>query len=630
MADYFLAAAGPPGESELRIVYAQPVSGRQVVQLRLERNQTLVQTNWVLPIIDVLRAKSTRGHLAVSSDQGLRLTAERTENLTEVGTAFFPRKVTCMQGAFRLTNPSWQANFRVERLPQTLQADVLHLFSIGEGIAYGSSLINYAVSGAPIGTLNVALSEEYFNVEFSGKDVRNWQKTTNGYTVQLHTPVSGAYTLLVSYERPFKSQGDTLTFTGARPLDAQTEQGHTVITSAYQFQVNREHVSPGLLPLETGEVPAEYRLFFDAPVLAAYRYTARPFDLTLALSPLEQGRSLSQVVDRASLASRVSREGQVLTDVRYFVKNSGHPHLRITLPPGTELWSAIVNGSPAVPVTDRTNSLIPLPRSSDPNALLTVDLKLASRSPKAGRIRITGPAPDAPVLLSEWRVEPENGRRLVYRGGTLQPVGGRSDSSGFAQLVGLFRQTSERERAFTMCFGALALTVVSASIWGWTARNARRRYDVRFVAGLGIGLVGFVVAGLTWLGFAALAQQHQVLVARQLQFLAPIQQGGTAATIEALNLPDHLTFWRVIGFSWPAAAAIALWVYATVRGWAAAPVWIAGWLLLCWAALRAPHGVPFLVIVVLGVYRGACCDTRVASAVARASGHGQSGRCWAR
>ena len=184
--------------------------------------------------------------------------------------------------------------------------------------------------------------------------------------MQLHTPVSGAYTLLATYERPFKAQGETLAFTGARPLDAQSEQGHTLVISAYQFQVKPADVSPGLLPLETGEVPPEYRLFFDAPILAAYRYTSRPFNLKLALSPLAQGDSLSQVVDRASLTTRISKEGQVLTDVRYFVKNRGNPNFRLTLPPGTELWSATVNGAAVVPVKDAQANLIPLPQHARP------------------------------------------------------------------------------------------------------------------------------------------------------------------------------------------------------------------------------------------------------------------------
>jgi hypothetical protein len=149
-----------------------------------------------------------------------------------------------------LSDADWQATMRVERLPQTVSADVFHLFSIGEGIAYGSSVMNYVVSGAPVSAFRVELSDEYFNVEFTGKDIRGWQKTTNGWLVQLHTPVSGAYTLLATYERPFKPAGETLAFTGARPLDAQSEQGHTIIISAYQFQVKPVDVSPGLLALE--------------------------------------------------------------------------------------------------------------------------------------------------------------------------------------------------------------------------------------------------------------------------------------------------------------------------------------------------------------------------------------------
>src|SRR5439155_24050591 len=143
--DYFLREPEDQPEAELRLVYGQPVTGRQVVQLRLENNKPLGETVWTLPRIEVARAKSVRGHLAASADAGFRLTAERMQGLTEIATAFFPRKVAGIQAAFRLSDPSWQAALRVERLPQTVQADVLHLFSVGEGIAYGSSVVNFVV-----------------------------------------------------------------------------------------------------------------------------------------------------------------------------------------------------------------------------------------------------------------------------------------------------------------------------------------------------------------------------------------------------------------------------------------------------------------------------------------------------
>src|SRR5438128_7114588 len=221
VSDYFVREPQDQPDSELRLVYGQPVSGRQVIQLRLERNQSLGAASWALPRIEVARTKSVRGHVGVSADAGFRLTPERTQALTEIATAFFPSKVTGLQSAFRINEPAWEATLRVERLPQTVQADAFHLFSIGEGIAYGSSVINYLVSGAPVSAFRVELSAEYFNVEFTGKDIRNWQRTTNGYLVQLHTPVSGAYTLLGPSERPVTAQGEF-------PADAAGRNGVVV------------------------------------------------------------------------------------------------------------------------------------------------------------------------------------------------------------------------------------------------------------------------------------------------------------------------------------------------------------------------------------------------------------------
>ncbi|MBI5387841.1 MAG: hypothetical protein HZA90_24530 [Verrucomicrobia bacterium] len=591
LSDYFLREPADQSDAELRLVYGQPVSGRQVIQLRLERNKPLAEAAWVLPKIEVSKAKSTRGHVGVSADAGFRLTPETTQALTDIATAFFPKKLANIQAAFRLTEPTWAATMRVERLPQTVQADAFHLFSIGEGIAYGSSVLNYLISGAPVSAFRIELSNEYFNVEFTGKDVRNWTKTTNGYVVQLHTPVSGAFTLLTTYERPFRAQGDTLTFTGARPLDAQTEQGHTIVVSAYQFQVQPAQVSAGLLALETGEVPPEYRLFFDAPILAAYRYTSRPFSLRLALSPLAQGETLGQVVDRASLTTRISKEGQVITDARYFVKNRGVPHLRLTLPEGTELWSVTVNGVAAVPVKDAKSNLIPLPQRADPNAVLTVDLKLASRSKNPKRVSVSAPIVAAPVMLGEWKVEPDTKQRLVYRAGSLTPAGGVADVSGFA---GLTRMLTGREGgwAFTCLVAALVLTLITMLLFRWASAEGVYRFSGRHVGCGLLGLSALVIATVAFVILSRVAERNEGFMPRNLSFLAPVQQAGSALSLEVDNLKDELSVGVVAGRLWPVLLALAIWVYAwaTSRTWFRPVGWILGWTLLAWVALRWPNG----------------------------------------
>jgi hypothetical protein len=598
MNDYFLRDVAETGDAELRLVYGQPVADRQVIQLRLERNGALGETNWSLPRLEVLRAKSTRGHVAVSADAGFRLTPERTQALTDIATAFFPRKVAGIQAAFRLTDPAWSAALRVERLPQSVQADVFHLFSIGEGIAYGSSTMNFFIAGAPVSSFLVALSDEYFNVEFTGKDVRNnWQRTTNGYLVTLNTPVSGAYTLLATYERPFKPQGDTLTFTGARPVDAQSEQGHTLVVSAYQFQVTPANVSAGLLELETAEVPAEYRLFFDAPILKAYRYTARPFNLQLALSPLAQAETLSLVVDRAALTTRISKDGEVITDAQYFVKNRGNPHLRLALPAGTKLWSATVNGTTVVPVQDGDANLIPLPQKADPNTVQRLDLKLASKSANPSRVTAAAPIVAAPVMLAEWRLEPDTGRRLTYRRGSLAPAAGVPDISGFAGLARAFRNNGD---SVLSLFFAVALTAGAVGAWRWAVKEGATRFGVRRLGGTVVGCFAVVLSTVLWLQFAERLNDRQELP-RSLHFLAPVQQSGSALTVEVANNLDSVGAGGSVLAAWPAALALAVWVWAWVRepGFVRSAATALGWTLLGWAALRQPNGAPLGLLVLI-------------------------------
>jgi hypothetical protein len=595
LSDYFVREPAGEPDSELRLVYAKPIADRQLIQFRLERNTPLTLTNWTLPRIEVLKARSTRGHVAVSSDPGLRLTPDRTTGLTDIATAFFPRKLAGIQSAFRITDPDWQATLRVERLPQSIQADVFHLFSIGEGIAYGSSTMNFFVSGAPVSTFEVSLSDEYFNVEFTGKDLRgNWQRTTNGYRVHLNTPVSGAYTLLATYERPFKAQGDTLTFTGARPLDAQTEQGHTLVVSAYQFQVTPSNVSPGLLALETAEVPSEYRLFFDAPILAAYRYSARPFNLQLSLSPLVQGETLSLVIDRAALTTRVSKDGEVLTDVRYFIKNRGNPHLRLTLPAGVTLWSATVNGTTVVPVKDGDASLLPLPQKSDPNTVQTLDLKLASRSTDPSRVTAFAPVAAAPVLLAEWRIQPDTGRQLTYRSGSLTPAQGFAEPSALSVLPHLFSDSHNRPTLL----GILLLLLTGALACRWSVQMPNPASSLRRFGGPFFTAAFFVFALILGLQLNHPSPATAQAADTGLTFLAPIQQAGSNLHIDLDNRPVNTT--PSFGKAWPAAFALVAWGLALTRnpGFTRSLAIALGWTLLAWASLRLPTDTrPFSLVI---------------------------------
>jgi len=73
----------------------------------------------------------------------------KVERLTEVPLSYFPTQTAGLQQAWRLREQEWSADLRVEALGQSVQADVFHLYSLKEGVVYGSVLLNYFVVGAP-------------------------------------------------------------------------------------------------------------------------------------------------------------------------------------------------------------------------------------------------------------------------------------------------------------------------------------------------------------------------------------------------------------------------------------------------------------------------------------------------
>ena len=355
-------------------------------------------------------------------------------------------------------------------------------------------------------------------------------------------------------------------------------------------------VSPGLLELEPGEVPPEYRLFFDQPVLKAYRYSTRPFNLKLALSPLAQGDSLAQVADRASLVTHISKEGQAITDARYFVKSRGNPNFRVTLPEGTALWSATVNGAAVVPVTDGKSNLIPLPQHADPDTVLTLDLKLAATSSVPARVTIAAPVVAAPVMLAEWKIVPDEGQRLIYRSGTLTPAGGATDNSGFAQIAQMTRGGRAGEALISLVV-ALAFLVLAMAVWRWATGEGVQKFSPRHLLGGIVGFAAIFFTGVSLLHLACSFESIANVPANDVTFLAPVQQPASALTVEVANVPANVSTFAYGGSLMLAVLAVVFWIVGWIRDENFLPR-ILGWTFLAWAALRLPNGAPAFLIVI--------------------------------
>ena len=291
-------------------------------------------------------------------------------------------------------------------------------------------------------------------------------------------------------------------------------------------------VSEGpLLAIDASELPAEFRLLSSAPTLAAWQYTARDFKIGMKIEWFNPGETVEQVVDFLKLSSQVSRDGQWVTDARFFVKSRGRSALRATLPAGAVLWEAKVNGEAVNARADGGETLVPLPSQIDPNQAVEITLRYGARSNSATHLRLGAPKLAAPVVIGEWTVTGDEGRQLVPRGGTAELVRPGLAESGWEWLA----------RHSTAVGGLLALGLGALLLGQGT--GLQRNFSLL------LGLAFIVTAA----GLGLIAADSGRGNAAVLEYAAPVVAAGGEVVVEIGNISPWLArtgwgTWLVFAF----------------------------------------------------------------------------------
>ena len=475
VADYVAATEASDGARNLKIIFAKDTMGRQLVSVHLEKNEPATAGNWVLPKLGFPGAKTMRGDIGVVASPGFRVAVGESNLLADKPLSYFPKRVAYLQQAFRIREPSWSATMQIELLQRNVQSDVFHLYSLSQGTVYGSALINYFVTGAPVSEWRISAPKELGNVMVDGQDVRTWRREDDTLIVSLHQAVIGPYVLLVTFEE--EPDGDAGSFQAGqiRPLDVQGERGYVQVVSPMQVEVEAKTVSDEMLVLDALELPTEFRLLTTAPSLGTWQYTERPFNLNLNVKWFQPGTMVSQVVEFSEANSNVSRDGELVTDVIYYVKSRGQRSLKVKLPAApVRLWEVIVDGRPVTARQAGDATLIPLPGGTDPNVPVEVRLRLGKPTVSESYVKLTLPAVSAPVLKTQWNVGGDQQRTLIPASGTVSPPTPVVRPSGFHWLarrglwylvgVGLFAMIGAVTRKRKGSVGALGMFSLLVSI----------------------------------------------------------------------------------------------------------------------------------------------------------------------
>jgi len=94
----------------------------------------------------------------------------------------------------------------------------------------------------------------------------------------------------------------------------------------------------------------------------------------------------------------------------------------------------------------------------------------------------------------------------------------------------------EGGRALILLFAALLLMVLALTSWRWADREGVYRFSARHLSGTVLGLIACVLAFVAFISLGDLAQSQRGSVPRDVTLLAPVQQAGSALTVEVANL----------------------------------------------------------------------------------------------
>ena len=524
IADYIAATETNAGRRNLKIMFGQDVGGRQLVTIHLEKSEPAAAEAWVLPPIEFPNAKTVRGDIGIVGEAGFRMAITEATLLVEKPLSYFPKSNTRLQHAFRIRDPNWSATVQIELLERSIQSDTFHLYSLSEETVYGSCLINYFVTGAPINEWRIKVPATLDNVMVDGLDVRTWRRDGDTLIVSLHQPVMEAYTLLVTFEEKPDAEAGTFQAGQITPLNVQGERGYIQVVSPMQVELKTESVSDDILKLDPLELPAEFQLLTAAPPLGTWQYTDRPFELTLHVNWFQPGTTVTQVVEFSEANSRVSQDGELVTDVIYYVKSRGRGTLRIQLPMApVRLWEVSVNNQVVTARQAEDATLIPLPSGTDPNVPIEVRLRLGKPTVSESNPELMLPVVLAPVLKTQWNVSGDDEYLLIPNGGTVAPPVPVTRPSGFDWVA---------KRGL----GSLAL-IGFLTVFGVATRNKAGSWGI-------LGLIAVAIAILICVNTADNARS-EIGSPKPLEISLPILSAGETVQLWVKNTP----LWR-IDLSW--------------------------------------------------------------------------------
>ncbi len=504
------------GERDLKILFAEEILGRRLIRIHLEKNGGMEKPAWKLPVLRFPGSKMIYGEIGISAVAGYRVSPGKHIGLVEIPLARLLNRRSETQQAFRIRDEGWVGEMKIEKLERSLSADGFHLYSLKDGRAYVSVLINFFVIGAPVHEWRLKMPTGVENLEVIGSDVRDFKVDEGVLVVPLHRPIMGGYQLLLTYEQKVDGR---VNLGEVQPLDVQDDRGYVQVVSPGELDISNV-VSKGLVEkLDPTELPMEYRLMVHAPSKGIWEYQRRPFALSVGVRWLDRGETAVQLVEYGEIESRISRDGAIFTVSTFELRVRTGGLLALDTPEGVKIREVLVNGEQATMRDADGKRLVQLPVVVDVDEPLTVEVRSSCQGGKGESDLATPMIAGTTHLKTKWKVVPDAGVRLIPRASSGMSLTSLSDEvNGFDWI--------EKN----------GLWILATILLLWFVGGCLMR-SMNMFSVFGLLIVVVAIVGAFWAATMGFDQNNDQSV--HLEYVSPVTEAGAELRLLVSHAEDQ-------------------------------------------------------------------------------------------
>lgn len=386
---------------------------------------------------DLAPSGATELELAVPAEQDLDFTVANAR-LTSDKVVGADRVVEATLPATGSLSVSWQVEIpEAAKQDARVYAEVYTLVGIGDGLLRTTTTVQDTILFAGVNTLRFSLPKDMTLLDVTGSGIRDWNAKDGTLEVVLNYAAEGSYSLQLQLEKVVGEKSQDLQAPVVVPLGVERAKGWVGVEARGNLEVGAGEVK-GATSVDVRSLPAAILGITDQPVLLGYKYLGAEPAIPLKVAQHADVDVLVTLLDETRARTMWTRQGRRLTSVKYRVRNNRRQFLRLGLPEGAELWSALVGGRAVQPAKASDGRvMVPLIRSQSTGGSLAafevevVYVESTEATPDSGRGKFEAALPqaDAPSTYVAWTVySPEEAKvRRRTADGSLRLVKDLSD-----------------------------------------------------------------------------------------------------------------------------------------------------------------------------------------------------------